>query len=299
LYNEDKEIVQRIVCRWQKTYNVVGLPIAVRSNSPKFMAQFDEVFRRLGVPRQDKAQLVYSVIVDRRGRSSSRCNYILKGDRISFKTANYGELLSKLERDIEGSVMRKLFDHYLIHAGVVARYGKGLILPAGPGKGKTTLVAALLERGFQYLCDDFAIIDPVSLKVLPFPKSLCFEGDGLEFFPNLRAHATATDWTANGEVWPVWYVDPLEVGPGGLGEASSVKYIIFPEHDHFRETRLTRLSKAKAVLGLAENLLNFDFFGKAVVDPLINLVENSECFKLSVGKPGDGAALICELIKGG
>ena len=55
-----------------------------------------------------------------------------------------------------------------LHAAVVARGGRAYVFPAASGQGKSTLVAELLDRGWHYLSDEVAPIDPASRAVLPF-----------------------------------------------------------------------------------------------------------------------------------
>ena len=48
----------------------------------------------------------------------------------------------------------------LLHAGVVERDGLALVMPALPGSGKSTLTAALSQRGWRLLSDEFGAFDP-------------------------------------------------------------------------------------------------------------------------------------------
>ena len=56
-----------------------------------------------------------------------------------------------------------------LHAGAVACAGRALILSAASGQGKSTVAGELLARGWSYLSDEIAPIDPTSCTVLPFP----------------------------------------------------------------------------------------------------------------------------------
>lgn len=67
-------------------------------------------------------------------------------------------------------------DWSFIHAGAVAVGGRALLLPGRSFAGKTTLVRALLERGAEYLSDEFAILDANGL-VHPYPKPLSIRPD--------------------------------------------------------------------------------------------------------------------------
>lgn len=62
-----------------------------------------------------------------------------------------------------------------IHAGVVARKGKGIIMPGNSFQGKTALTVALIERGAVYYSDEYAILDTEGF-LHPFPKMLSVRG---------------------------------------------------------------------------------------------------------------------------
>jgi hypothetical protein len=64
-----------------------------------------------------------------------------------------------------------LTSFFMIHAGVVTRSGKALIIAGPPGTGKTTLVLALLHRGFSFCSDEFCPIEKKTGLIHPFPRS--------------------------------------------------------------------------------------------------------------------------------
>ncbi len=62
-------------------------------------------------------------------------------------------------------------DHVFVHAGCVAIDGRALLLPGRSFSGKSTLVAALLEAGADYLSDEFAVLCPDG-RVLAYPRPI-------------------------------------------------------------------------------------------------------------------------------
>jgi hypothetical protein len=91
-----------------------------------------------------------------------------------------------LVADLQSTLARMSSDWTFIHAGVVAIDGRAILLPAVSGGGKTTMVAALLSAGAQYLSDEFAVIDPMG-RVHPYPRNLAIR---VEDGPVLRIPAT-------------------------------------------------------------------------------------------------------------
>ena len=60
----------------------------------------------------------------------------------------------------------------LLHAGAVERDGRAIVVAGESGRGKSTLTAALVQAGFNYLTDELVLIDPDTARVEPYPKAL-------------------------------------------------------------------------------------------------------------------------------
>jgi hypothetical protein len=71
--------------------------------------------------------------------------------------------------------------HAVLHAAAMARGGSAVLIAGGRGAGKSTTAALLLERGWQYLSDEFAPLHLATLAVRPCPLPL-----------RLRSEAAAT-----------------------------------------------------------------------------------------------------------
>jgi hypothetical protein len=62
-------------------------------------------------------------------------------------------------------------DWIFVHAGVVARDGRTLLLPGESFSGKSTLVRALVEQGAVYYSDEYAVLGQDG-RVHPYPRPL-------------------------------------------------------------------------------------------------------------------------------
>ncbi|HEY9390279.1 MAG TPA: hypothetical protein VIR27_11010 [Mycobacteriales bacterium] len=63
-----------------------------------------------------------------------------------------------------------------VHAGVVARHGRVVAFPARSGQGKSTLTAACLRAGLDYVSDEALCLDWRDAGVLPYPRPLELSG---------------------------------------------------------------------------------------------------------------------------
>lgn len=79
----------------------------------------------------------------------------------------FGFLMAALNRQVIEE-----YQGFALHAGVVAVNGRAIAFPANSGDGKSTLTAACLRAGFDYVSDESLCIDVDSGAVVPYPKPL-------------------------------------------------------------------------------------------------------------------------------
>ena len=102
------------------------------------------------------------------------------------------------------SLLDSIEGYMFIHAGVVARGDRSVVICGPPGFGKTSLVLRLVDHGCQFLSDDLA---PLSLStgwIHPFPRSL-----GIVARPGRRASlAERVSRRARLRFGGKWLIDP-------------------------------------------------------------------------------------------
>ena len=82
-----------------------------------------------------------------------------------------GELLSWLLTRLNQAAL-DAFEGLAVHAAVLARGGSAIAFPAESGTGKTTLAAAGLRAGFDYVSDEALCVAPRSGRLVPYPRAL-------------------------------------------------------------------------------------------------------------------------------
>ncbi len=191
-------------------------------------------------------------------------------------------LLSYLYWAVNTAAVEQLSSQYLLfHAGAAAYEGNGLILPATHGSGKTTLVAGLVAAGFSYLSDEVAVVDPASLTMLPFAKSLSVKPGSLAVlggrYPQLGRGAPRAGSVED----RVWYVAP----PGGAwpGGPVPVRYVVVPRYVARAESALTRISRSDALLALLDQAFSVHAHAAAGVARTVDLVQGADCYLVTVG----------------
>jgi len=122
---------------------------------------------------------------------------------------------------ILSNIIARVRSHCLIHAGVVAWEGQGVILPADSSYGKTTLVLELVRRGFRFLSDEMAALGRADRCVYPFSRSL-------RVMPDTLARVGLGDKASSAPVWmDKLILDIEEIYPGSLGAVAAISHVVF------------------------------------------------------------------------
>jgi hypothetical protein len=196
----------------------------------------------------------YSLVATRSG--NGRRFQLLYGDYEMRSSAYQDEVFHHLFWHVNLEAMRRTGDLLLVHAGaVVSPHGEGVLLPGRARSGKTSLVAALVRRGFGYLSDEAGAIDPVSRRLFPYPKALAIEPGVFDHFPELRARGDPP-LPASG----TWHVRPEELRPAAVAQPCELGLVIFPRYGK-TETRLTAIRPAEAVYQAARDTMNLSLYG--------------------------------------
>lgn len=166
-----------------------GLRIGIRVNNPEALEQVYGLLPPGSEPASLKTvDRMYSLRVGGHGkRSKVRHYHLLWADaRRLCRTMHLVEALRVLESDLSLYVAEWSEQKLFVHAGVVARDGRAIVIPGRSFSGKSTLVAALVRAGATYYSDEYALFD-TNGRVHSYPKPLFLREDA----PSLLREHTA------------------------------------------------------------------------------------------------------------
>lgn len=189
-----------------------------------------------------------------------------------------------------------LCNQYLtIHAAVVEKSGRALILPAPPGSGKSTLCAGLVNRGWRLLSDELTLIDPANGHITPLPRPVSLKNKSIrviqDFAPTARFTPPVHD-TVKGTV--AHMQPPLETVQRAM-ETARPGWMVLPRYEAGAATTLTPLPKAQALIQLADNAFNYALHGSSGFETLVQLIENSQCYTFTYSQLDEAVAVFDQL----
>lgn len=160
-----------------------------------------------------------------------------------------------------------------IHAAALACNGRGILLAGESLAGKTRLTVELLGRGCHLLSDDTALLDPVSNRIVAFPKPL-----GMRLQP----------WDKFRHLWepiPEWlprppgsYLVPAQAFfcDESVDQVSSICFIAYEPDGP--DATLDEISTARSIALCVANMRRIDL---EALDSVGRLCARAKCARLS------------------
>ncbi len=166
-------------------YDVHGVRLAVSSNDPSVLAHVDDTYGWFAAgtaPDDVPADVDVMLIADPDGGA-----LVVDGQGRRAQLAAEDEPLVILFDAIVSGLIGGLTERgiLVVHAGVVARDGRAILITGRSGRGKTTLVLALVRRGFAFLTDELALVLPDNRTVVAYPRGLHVRPAAVTLFPEL------------------------------------------------------------------------------------------------------------------
>jgi HprK-related kinase A len=204
------------------------------------------------------------------------------------------QALAMFEWALNWCVFTRPTQYLLLHAAVVERDGRALVLSGKPGAGKSTLTAGLILRGWRLFSDEVAIIPPGRREVLPLPRPVSLKGDSIDLVRRLSLAAVigpAVDKTRKGTVA---HLRPPAGSVSRADEAAVPAQVVFPRFTPGSRTELQPVSRAEALLRLAHESFTYSVLGGAGFDALADVIDGCACFNLSFSSMDEALASLDE-----
>ena len=203
-----------------------------------------------------------------------------------------------LEWGLNWCVYGMCHQYLILHAAVLERHGRALILPAPSGSGKSTLCAALLFHGWRLLSDELTLICPKTGLLVPNPRPVSLKNASIEVISKL---APGVHFGSRIEETTKGVVAHFAAPASSLMDAQRPAlpgWVVMPKYRAGAPTRLQPLEKARTLVQLAENSFNYDIFGREGFDMLVQLVDRSACYSFEYSQLTEAIELFDRLADG-
>lgn len=204
---------------------------------------------------------------------------------VTFEPLPLEQAFPLFEWGLNWAITSRAHSYLIIHAAVVEKDGRAAILPAPPGSGKSTLCAALVQRGWRLLSDEMALLRLADGLLLPMARPVSLKNKSIEVI-RAFAPATADQFSAPVRDTIKGTVSHLKAPAASVARAAEPArpaWIIYPRYEAGAALTLTPLAPARSFMALAENAFNYSVLGRRGFDALSGVIDQTRSYALSYG----------------
>jgi HprK-related kinase A len=213
-----------------------------------------------------------------------------------FKPLPISQSYPFFEWGLNWCIATTVHQYLLIHAAVVEKNGHALILSGEPGAGKSTLCAALVNRGWRLLSDEMAVIDPQTQEIIPVVRPVSLKNESITIIKQWAPDAIMGESFLDTSKGTVAHSKPPKDSVVNAKTRAKCALIVFPKFSSEVDScSLETLSKGQAVLKLADNSFNYNVLGSDGVHCVCDLVEQSDCYTFRYSNLNEAVELFSTL----
>lgn len=187
--------------------------------------------------------------------------------------------------------------HLLLHASVVERDGRAVVMTGESGAGKSTLAALLMARGWRLLGDEFALLAPETGLLHPHPRLVSLKNE------SVSAVAAALPSSDSGARWGPWlrgtpkgdirHLVPDARALGAMDVPARPVMLLFPRFGADAATR--PLLPSEAFVRLTQASTNYVALGETGFRALTDFVRTLPAIAIDYPDGASGIAAVEDL----
>lgn len=244
-----------------------GISFTVETNRAQFAALVGDVFRDLRVSQSGTAPVVFEVLHRGTPPPSNPWGVWRDGEPRAMTVADSYVLIFLLW-EISRLMFERTGERVHLHGAALVHNGRAVVLAGRSRAGKSTLAAWLTRKGWGFLTDEAALVDPATLVVSPFWRPI-----------NVRRPGPLESLLTNPPPEAAEVLVPAST-VGALAPAAPLARIAFPYFAVEKEAAVSPVSPAAALLELTEHFPGLIAGGRAGFRRLARLVESVPASRL-------------------
>lgn len=183
----------------------------------------------------------------------------------------------------------------VIHAASVARGNRAAILPAPPGSGKSTLCAALVNRGWRLLSDELTMIRLDTGELMGLARPVSLKNASIDIIRNYAPDAFLTRPVLDTTKGTVALMAPTQASVEAVNTPTRAAWMVLPRYQAGADARLTPMGNGAAFMQLADNAMNYHILGARGFEAVGRTVDQCRNFSFEYSRLNDAIAVFEQL----
>ncbi|MGJ3647101.1 HprK-related kinase A [Sphingomonas sp. GlSt437] len=238
------------------------------------VAQLADLYRDYPAPENGIPDFSVRLFAARPWRRVLRPSITLGGDYVLPDAAPLplaqGLLAAEMAMNLQMALGQRRY--LLLHASAVERDGRALLMTGESGAGKSTLAALLAARGWRFMGDEFALLDPATGLVHAFPRLVSVKNAAIEVVHTAHPGARWGPELAGTPKGTIRHLVPPPDALAAMDRPATPALILFPRFGHARDRR--PVPPSEAFVRLTQASTNYVALGERGFAALTGLVQS-------------------------
>ena len=200
----------------------------------------------------------------------------------------HGLLAAEMAMNLQLALGHRRF--LLLHASMVERDGRALLMTGESGAGKSTLATLLAAHGWRFMGDEFALLDPATGLVHAFPRLISLKNEGVAAAQAAWPGARFGPMLAGTPKGDIRHMVPPANAIAAMDVPATPALLLFPRHGFPNDMR--DVPPSEAFVRLTQASTNYVALGEAGFRALTGLVTGIPA--RAIDYP-DGAAAVAQV----
>ena len=269
------------------SFEAGGIAFRIETNRPELAARISDAFRDLQVADGGSTPVVFEALHRGTPPPANPWEVWRDGEPRQMTLAD-SYVVTYLLWEINRLMFERTGDRVHLHGAALVRDGRALVLAGRSLAGKSTLAGWLTHRGWGFLTDEAALVDPDTLTVSPYWRPIGVRRPG-----PLDAIV--------GDDGPGRRQSDLLVPAsrlGSLAPAAPLACIAFPRLTRREPGSLTPVAPAAALMELTQHFPGLVAGGRAGFRRLARLVETIPAYMLNFYDLDEAERMLHRLLRG-
>jgi HprK-related kinase A len=256
--------------------------ISVSSDQPNFWPAFHFLYQDFSLLNDD-APVEFRIGLFYPGgprRWLRKQVLFLLDDATPFEPFTSALALPFFEWGFNWCIYEHVYEFLVMHASVLSRNGKALLLPGPPGSGKSTLCAALTHSGWRLLSDEFALINVVTQAILPLPRPVGLKEASIDIIRAFARDAEFGPTFLDTRKGTVAHLRPPSAAVASADQPATPSWLVFPTYSTSGNNILSPITKMTAFARASENCFNYRVLAGDGFKSLSGVIDLCECFEV-------------------
>jgi HprK-related kinase A len=188
--------------------------------------------------------------------------------------------------------------YLVVHAAVVARDDRAVVLPAPPGSGKSTLCAALIHRGWRLLSDELALISLADGTLSPLVRPVSLKNQSIDLLQAFAPEAVFSERSVDTHKGTVALLRPPATHVEAAERPARAAWVVMPRYEAGSSATLRPRLRPDMLLELSRNAFNLGPTSREGFLALCRMLDDCACFDFQYSRLDDAIQVFDDLAAG-